>query len=149
MQFPNLEAIHRTRVQLAFDTICAAIHRAVVRHNGNSRLLLEVHSAPTRMEVFQRGLIFPSFTLLFDTETCELLYHAPSRCADANADRGAIVPGYNGNLLWVNAAGITHRAAPEQLIDGLLMTAMSSPRVREAQHRAKTHQEIGTVPHTN
>ncbi|HEY3929035.1 MAG TPA: hypothetical protein VGL89_11710 [Candidatus Koribacter sp.] len=109
----------------------AAIHRAVIRNNATNRLLLEIYNQSTRIEVFQRGLIFPSLTLLFDTESCELLCHRPSRCADASADRGAIIPGYNGELLWVNAAGITHRASPETLVADLLAPALAKPILRE------------------
>ncbi len=125
-EVPEQQAIHRARARMAFEVLQVALHRAIVRHNSQSKALLEIHQHPTRIEVFQRGLIFPSLTVLFDAETCEVLYHMPSRHAEASADRGAVMPGYNGDLIWINAASVAHRAPAEQLAVFLLRTATTA-----------------------
>jgi hypothetical protein len=124
---PHQQVIARARARMAFETVTVALHEIVVGHNARGGNLLEIHEQADCVEVFQRGLIFPSLRILFDLATLDVSYQQPARCADAPPTEGTIVPGFNECLLMIDSAGIAHRIRCKDLAATLLAPAMQAP----------------------
>ena len=112
---------------MAFETATCALHEIVVKHNARGENLLEIHEQAKCVEVFQRGLIFPSLRILFDATTFEVSYHQPSHGADMPPTGGTIVPGFNNSLLMIDSAGIAHRITCKDLAASLLAPVTQAP----------------------
>ena len=54
------DTTQRDRAQAAFLALAEAIEKAVELHNSDGSIRLEMHGRGDRLDVYQKGLIFPS-----------------------------------------------------------------------------------------